>query len=154
MGLRYDENPLFILNSKCGDPRCGLLHPHIIEVECAAIILWADEPEPLAVVIQKKKTEDTGKVMYVAVAMEPFSFGHDEDNDDRLVVIVNAQGQGPDAISLMDEDLDNLKRTIDADAAHIYNAFYKKIPELVDGTEEAGDPTDLDGLDPSKMFRA
>lgn len=159
MPMEFHKDAVIIVNARCGDPSCGMLHPNRIACHEAGLILVHDDPHAVGVIIQKQPDQS----MWLATILPVFSAGFEDQDDDRLYMIFNdnEDGRHP-ALTLDGEDLDTLKAAIDKDAIGLHAHFFKdgganldaeRLSPSDDGDdhEEKGG---LEALDPTKMFKA
>lgn len=157
MPMDFHKDSVVIVNSRCNDPNCGMLHPNRIVCHEAGLILVEDDPHALGVIIQRHES------IWLATILPVFSAGFEDQDDDRLYMIFNdnVDGRHP-ALTLDNEDLDTLKAAIDKDAIGLHAHFFKdggadldveRLSPSDDGDdhEEKGG---LEALDPSKMHKA
>jgi len=154
MPLEFHKDAVIILNARCGDPNCGMLHPNRIACHEAGLILVHDDPHALGVIIQKQPDSS----VWLATILPVFSAGFEEQDDDRLYMIFNDNEDGRHAaLTLDDEDLDALKEAINKDAIGLHAHFFKGVKVSTDdgdGDHDSIEGSGLEGLDPTKMFKA
>ena len=172
--MQFYDDALIIYQRPCGDPRCGLLHPNLVEAEFVAAIVHGDEA---LVAIVQKKLIDENRETYMALILEPTSIGYLPEQNDRLCVVItqDTAQERAEPMMMVHQDPEALKEMLTKDAAYLHGALFGRIKvpgdedyqgEQPPSAESAPEPTeeapetnadgtiDLAALDPSKMPRA
>ncbi len=165
--MEFYDNALIIYQRPCGDPRCGLLHPIVVEAEFIAAVVH--ENEALVAIVQKKPVPGSEEV-YMALILEPTSIGYLPEQDDRLCVVITQGEDNAEPMMMVNRDPEKLKEMLIQDAAYLHGALFGRIkvpgddgyegeqPPSAEPTDEPTESTDdridLAKMDPSKMPRA
>ena len=154
----FYNDAVVIMNSRCGDPQCNLVHPRILRPNLATIVIFDNVPDAMAIM---GKRQPNGK--WEGLAFMAYAVGYDEEDNDRLYILFSSENPAG-AISLAADSEEDMRKQIEEDSDEIFGELMRQaayaiaeekgqtVEELTQEAEE--DPTGLAGLNPDDMAKA